>query len=129
MCPVDRRVSHTLIESLVNEVVVHDLGASERFQVKPVPVKDAIARALEDEAERVSSDLFQREPGLQGGVYTVKRSLPIEAELVGALRANLGVASGATWVGTAWPGPGAYASPLARHSASISTRTGLRASG
>lgn len=103
VCPVDRRVSHTLIESLVNEVVVHDLGASARFQVKPVPVRDAIARALEDEAESVSSDLFQREPGRQGGVYTVKRSLPVEAGLEGALRANLGRAGGDLgWYGLAW---------------------------
>jgi uncharacterized protein YbjT (DUF2867 family) len=102
VCPVDRRVSHTLIESLVNEVVVREPGASAHFQVKPVTVRDAIARALEDEAERVSSDLFGREPGLQGGVYTVKRSLLVEPYLVGALRANLGRVGGdLRWYGLA----------------------------
>lgn len=69
--PVDRNVSHALIESLVTEVVVHD-GARTRdaFGLAPMGVVEAIARALDDQADALDHELLARKSGLLDGVYT-----------------------------------------------------------
>lgn len=69
--PVDRNVSHALIESLVTEVVVRD-GARTRdaFGIVPMGVVDAIVHALDDQADALDRDLLSRESGLLDGVYT-----------------------------------------------------------
>ncbi len=87
--PVDRRVSHALIASLVNEVVVHDPAPTVAFDVDPMPVRAAIVRALDDEAARVSAELFDRPAGLVGGVYTVRRHIALTPAQVAVVRANL----------------------------------------
>jgi hypothetical protein len=68
--PVDRNVSHALIESLVTEVVVRD-GARTReaFGVEPMGVVAAIERALVDQVEQIDRDLLGRQSGLLHGVY------------------------------------------------------------
>jgi uncharacterized protein YbjT (DUF2867 family) len=103
--PVDRRVSHALIASLVNEVVVHEPAPALAFGVGPMPVRAAIVRALDDEAARVSAELFDRPAGLVGGVYTVKRKVALAPGAVAAVRANLGRVGGdLDWYGlsAAW---------------------------
>jgi uncharacterized protein YbjT (DUF2867 family) len=47
--PVYARVGRTLIESLPHETVVRDLGALERFRIRPRGYREAIARALVNE--------------------------------------------------------------------------------
>jgi len=69
--PVDRNVSHALIESLVTEVVVRDTArTSEAFGIAPMGVVEAITRALDDQADALDHDLLARESGLLDGVYT-----------------------------------------------------------
>ena len=70
--PVDRSVSHALIESLVTEVVVVDPEPTRRaFSVTPMGVERALAAALDDQDEEVSRSLFARQNGLVDGVYSV----------------------------------------------------------
>jgi uncharacterized protein YbjT (DUF2867 family) len=102
--PVDRRISHALIESLVNEVVVHDpKPAMTAFTVRPLPVIEAIVRAIDEEAERVSEGFFDRAEGLAGGVYTMRCATPMTPDQVDAARTNLGRVGGDLgWYGMAW---------------------------
>jgi uncharacterized protein YbjT (DUF2867 family) len=102
--PVDRRISHALIESLVNEVVVHDpQPAMTAFTVRPVPVTEAIVRAFDEEAARASDGLFDRPEGLAGGVYTMRCRVPLPPGQRDAARANLGRVGGdLSWYGMAW---------------------------
>jgi hypothetical protein len=70
--PVDRSVSHALIESLVTEVVVLDPEPARRaFLVTPMGVERALGAALDDQAEEVARSLFARRNGLVDGVYSV----------------------------------------------------------
>ena len=70
--PVDRSVSHALIESLVTEVVVVDLEpASRAFSVTPMGVERALGAALDDQDEEVTRSLFALRNGLVDGVYSV----------------------------------------------------------
>jgi uncharacterized protein YbjT (DUF2867 family) len=75
--PVDRTVSHALIESLVTEVVVRD-GARTReaFGISPVGVIDAITRALDEQAADLDRHLLDRPSGLAEGVYTERVVVP-----------------------------------------------------
>lgn len=102
--PVDRKVSHSLIESLVSEVVVHDPGpATSAFTVRPVPVARAIRCAIDREAERVTNGLFERPEGLLGGVYTMRCSTRLHEDMVDAVRDKLRRIGGELdWYGMAW---------------------------
>ena len=58
--PVDRSVSHALIESLVTEVVVVDPEPARRaFSVTPMGVERALAAALDDQEEEVTRSLLR----------------------------------------------------------------------
>jgi hypothetical protein len=73
--PVDRRVSHSLIESLVTEVVVEDRERTDAaFDIEPMGLADALVAALDDQALELDRDLLAREDGLRDGVYTVRIS-------------------------------------------------------
>jgi uncharacterized protein YbjT (DUF2867 family) len=70
--PVDRSVSHALIESLVTEVVVTDAEPTRRaFSVTPMGVEHALEAALKDQEEDVTRTLFDRPGGLANGVHSV----------------------------------------------------------
>ena len=70
--PVDRAVSHTLIESLTTEVVVLDADATRRaFSIEPMGVAQALAAALDDQEGAVTRSLLSRDGGVVDGVYTV----------------------------------------------------------
>jgi hypothetical protein len=76
--PVDRSVSHALIESLVTEVVVVDPEPARRaFSVTPMGVERALAAALDDQAEEVTRLLFAPRRGLVDGVYSVEVDVAI----------------------------------------------------
>lgn len=71
--PVDRVVSHSLIDSLATEVVVKDPGpTAAAFDVVPLGVEAAIRAALEEQADRVAPKLMSFEPGLRNGVYSMR---------------------------------------------------------
>jgi len=101
--PVDRRISHALIESLVNEVVVRRPEATAAaFGVRPMPVAAAIRCAIDDEAERVSAGLFERPGGLGSAVYSMRCEVALDPELAKAVSANLEEAGGdLSWYGAA----------------------------
>jgi uncharacterized protein YbjT (DUF2867 family) len=106
--PVDRSVSHALIESLVTEVVVIDSESAGRvFSVTPMGVEQALAAALDDQAEEVARSLFDRRNGLVDGVYTVAVEVAVPPSVAGAIALDLGTIGGRfDWYGAA-PGWGA----------------------
>ncbi len=52
--PLYARVGKKLIDGLRNETIVRDDGARERFPVRPLNVRQAMARALEEEAREMA---------------------------------------------------------------------------
>jgi uncharacterized protein YbjT (DUF2867 family) len=77
--PVDRSVSHALIESLATEVIVKDAARTDAaFGIRPMGLDASLSAALEDQARELDGNLFRQENGLRDGVYTVRmaESLP-----------------------------------------------------
>jgi|SRR5690242_10339395 len=89
--PVDRSVSHALVESLVSEVVVRDPARARRAfpGVVPMAVEDAIREALDRQAERVPGDLFEREPGVRDGVSCARVELAVDPAAEPAIVSDL----------------------------------------
>jgi uncharacterized protein YbjT (DUF2867 family) len=84
--PVDRRVSHALIESLVTEVVVGDSARTDAaFGIRPVGLAEALSAALDDQAHTLDEDLLSRASGLRDGVYTVRVAVRLPAEDISVL--------------------------------------------
>jgi uncharacterized protein YbjT (DUF2867 family) len=78
--PVDRRVSHALIESLGTEVVVEDQAHTDAaFGIEPMGLVDALTAALDDQSHQLDHELLTREDGLSDGVYTVRVTTPLPA--------------------------------------------------
>ncbi len=102
--PVDRRISHVLIESLVNEVVVGDPERTHAaFGIDPLSVGEAIRRAISDEGNRVSAGLLDRPESLGTGVYGMRSTARLEPDQAEALRADLAQVGGdLAWYGLAW---------------------------
>ena len=102
--PVDRRVSHTLIESLASEVVVSDHARTRAaFGNAPTPLPAAVRAALDDQLAQISGDLLDRAPGLRDGVYTVRLMYPIDRSAAEAARRQLADVGGdLRWYGLPW---------------------------
>ena len=102
--PVDRSVSHALIESLVNEVVVIDPEPARRvFSVEPMGVAQALAAALDAQDSAVSGSFFTRRPGLADGIYTVVVDVDVPSAMEAALGRDLGTIGGRLdWYGAAF---------------------------
>lgn len=104
--PVDRSVSHALIESLVTEVVVvNGARTQQAFSVVPMGVERALETALDEQDNDVANSLFTRRPGQRDGVYSVVVSLTIPAGLEDPIRGDLKTIGGAlSWYGfeTGW---------------------------
>jgi hypothetical protein len=101
--PVDRTVSHALIESLVTEVVVVDAEpAAAAFDVAPLGVREAMETALADQDAAVTRTLFDRESGLSDGIYTFTTELPVPDGRAEAVAADLHAIGGRFgWYGSA----------------------------
>jgi uncharacterized protein YbjT (DUF2867 family) len=101
--PVDRRVSHSLIESLVTEVVVEDRARTDAaFDIEPMGLADALSAALDDQALGLDRDLLDREDGLRDGVYTVRVGVPLSGDTSMHLDADLTRIGGSySWYGLA----------------------------
>jgi uncharacterized protein YbjT (DUF2867 family) len=102
--PVDRRVSHSLIESLVTEVVVEDRGRTDAaFGIEPMGLADALSAALDDQALALDHDLLSSEDGLKDGVYTVRVNTPLSGAASTRLDADLARIGGSySWYGLAF---------------------------
>jgi uncharacterized protein YbjT (DUF2867 family) len=102
--PVDRSISHALIESLVNEVVVHDPARTRAaFGITPLPVRKAIERAITDERARVTAGLLDAGRSLGPGVYVIRCSASLEPGRAEAARHDLAQVGGDfSWYGMAW---------------------------
>lgn len=101
--PVDRSVSHALIESLVTEVVVTEPEpARQAFSVAPMGVADALRAALDDQDEEVTRSLFTRRNGLVDGVYSVVAEVAVRPDVKDAVVRDLGAIGGRLrWYGAA----------------------------
>jgi len=99
--PVDRHVSHALIESLATEVVVYDRARTDAaFDIEPMGLTDALTATLDDQARALDRDLLSLDSGLQDGVYTVRVSLPLSDNVPERLEADLDRIGGTySWYG------------------------------
>jgi uncharacterized protein YbjT (DUF2867 family) len=99
--PVDRAVSHNLIDSLTTEVVVHDDAADQTFGRAVVGVDAAIATALDDQASRVPDELFTL-ASAHDGLSSMHESAAVAADDVAAVRTGLRSCGGdLDWYGLA----------------------------
>lgn len=101
--PVDRVVSHALIESLVTEVVVTDAEQTRTaFAVSPMATRAALRAAIDDQDEAVTASLFDRAPGLADGVYTVVIDIEVATAEEEAIARDLTTIGGSfRWYGAA----------------------------
>jgi hypothetical protein len=102
--PVDSSISHSLIESLVTEVVVTDPGpAAQAFSVDPIGVQAALAAALDEQEEEIGHALFDLQNGLKDGVYSVVVEVAVPEGFDEALARDLVRIGGSlAWYGAAW---------------------------
>lgn len=102
--PVDRKVSHALIDSLANEVLVRDPGrAAAVFDVDTLGVEAALRVALDDQAERLSEVLLALPDGLADGVYAIRSCAPLRRRDLAAAARDLEACGGdLRWYGLAW---------------------------
>jgi uncharacterized protein YbjT (DUF2867 family) len=84
--PVDRHVSHALIESLVTEVVVRDRARTDSvFGIEPMGLADALGATLDEQARALDRDVLSSESGLNDGVYVVRVELPVPSRVAARL--------------------------------------------
>ena len=106
--PVDRSVSHALIESLVTEVVVTDPERTRRaFSVTPMGVESALTAALHEQSDQVARFLFGRRSGLMDGVYSAVVDVAVQPGLDEAVTRDFEEIGGTlSWYGAAvgWAG-------------------------
>jgi uncharacterized protein YbjT (DUF2867 family) len=102
--PVDRRVSHALVESLVTEVVVRDRARTDAaFGIEPVGLGDALVAALNEQMSAVDRDVLTYESGLREGVYVARVTVPIPSDLSERLDADFdSVGGNYDWYGLAF---------------------------
>lgn len=102
--PVDRHVSHSLIDSLATEVVVTAPGpTAAAFGVAPLPVAEAISAALDEQAARIGHGLLSFRAGLSNGVYAMRSNVSLPAGDVDGAKDDLTRCGGdLRWYGTPW---------------------------
>ncbi len=93
--PVDKRVSHPLIESLGTEVIVHDAAhTNQAFSIRPLGLDASIRQALEDQVVALEGALLDRPSGLLDGVYTERVAVDLGDVDAATLDADLQVVGG-----------------------------------
>lgn len=101
--PVNQAVSHALIDSLTAEVVVHDAERTkEAFGIEPIGMREAIRRALDDQAAALPASVLDRPAGVDNGIHTMRSIAAIDPADVPAARAELADCGGdLDWYGVA----------------------------
>jgi uncharacterized protein YbjT (DUF2867 family) len=101
--PVNRSVSHSLIESLTSEVIVTDPEPARRaFSVTPMGIERALAAALNDQDDEVTRSLLTRSSGLVDGVYFVIAEVVISSGAENEIASDLNNIGGRLdWYGAA----------------------------
>jgi len=101
--PVNRSISHALIQSLVTEVVVADPEpARQAFSVEPMGVEQALATALDDQDHVVTATLATLRDGLLNGVYCVAVDVAVSPDIADAIARDLVTIGGRLrWYGAA----------------------------
>lgn len=99
--PVDRPVSHALIESLVTEVVVEDQARTDHaFDIEPMGLDHALTTALQDQTQSLDDELLDTGSGLRDGVYTARVTVPIPSDRTERIDSDLGQIGGSySWYG------------------------------
>jgi uncharacterized protein YbjT (DUF2867 family) len=102
--PVDRRVSHSLIESLTTDVVVENPAlAAAAFDISPLGVAEAIHAALDDQVARISRQLITLEAGLRDGVYCMRSEAELPTADIQGAKDDLARCGGdLRWYGLPW---------------------------
>ncbi len=102
--PVDKAVSHALIDSLSNEVVVRrPARTAAAFDVEPMAVADALRAALDDQAAGVPGRLVDLDEGLAEGIYVMRANAPVPADQFPRRQTRLARCGGdLRWYGAAW---------------------------
>lgn len=99
--PVDRKVSHSLIESLTSEVLVRDAeNTRAAFGFEPMGLNEALREALIGQATHLNQDLFDIPVGLTDNVYKVGSSVALsDSQVVGFKRDLKQVGGSLRWYG------------------------------
>jgi uncharacterized protein YbjT (DUF2867 family) len=102
--PVDRTVSHALIESLTSEVIVrHPEATAAAFSVQPRSVDAALADALRIQAEELPDRLFGLPAGVHDGVYVMRGHADVAPADIDGAESDLTSCGGdLRWYGWAW---------------------------
>ncbi|MCU1686377.1 MAG: hypothetical protein JWQ81_7116 [Amycolatopsis sp.] len=102
--PVDTSVSHSLIESLTNDVVVNDRAHTDAaFKVRPRGVSEALRLALDEQEERLEQTIFDQDGGLHDGVYVFRSGALLDLEARQDAQLDLQNCGGdLRWYGLAW---------------------------
>lgn len=108
--PLDRNVTHSLIGSLTSNVTVRDAGRTlAYFGIQPLSLREAMSRALDDQAAQVPRTLFDGSHGLSESVYKVYLERQVEPEAAGAIRKDLAEIGGdLAWYGWPWAWRGRF---------------------
>ncbi len=79
--PLDRKVTHSLIESMTSSVTVRDAGRTlAAFKLEPLSLDQAMSKALDDQAAQIPQDLFDGSNGLSESVQRVYLEEDVEPE-------------------------------------------------
>lgn len=102
--PVDRAVSHSLIESLTSDVIVNTRERTDTaFTVRPMGVHDAIRAALDRQRQHVPERIFDSTEGLTDGVYTFRSHAALSRSARRGAELDLSECGGDVhWYGVAW---------------------------
>lgn len=97
--PVDRTISHALIQSLSSEVVVTNPAAAA-LPVRPMGLRESLQAALDEQAASLDHSLLEMASGRGEGLHVVRSTTPA-AGCAGELLEDLGGAGGDLhWYGT-----------------------------
>ncbi|WP_197523326.1 DUF2867 domain-containing protein [Actinokineospora pegani] len=98
--PVDKAVSSSLIDSLRNDVVVTQVESPFTARVSMV---EAIEHTLDDQRERMATDVLDADNGVHDGVFTLSTSVDMDPSEAQGARLDLSrCGNNLHWYGWAW---------------------------
>jgi uncharacterized protein YbjT (DUF2867 family) len=102
--PLDRKVTHSLIGSMTSNVTVRDAGRTlAAFKLEPLPLRESMRRALDDQAAEVPRHLFDGLSGLSENVQWVYLEQQVEPAAAEEIRRDLAQIGGdLAWYGWPW---------------------------